>query len=90
MTYPEPSTEAKLWVVQQIAKFIHETEAHGSFRKLIYDYLNLDYVEAYLAGGMDITNTMSPDDYRKYVGKMFIVAMREGENEPAIQFHSGD
>jgi hypothetical protein len=35
--FTEPSTEAKLWVLEQIAKFIHDTEARGSFRRLIYE-----------------------------------------------------
>jgi hypothetical protein len=87
-TYPEPSTEAKLWVLGQIAKFIHDTEARGSFRRLIYEYLDLDYVEAYVAGGMDITNTLSHGNYKNFVGRVFRVNIIE--DEPEIQIHSGD
>ena len=63
---PEPSTEAKLWVIEQIAKFIRDTKGHGSFRKLIYEYLNLEYVEAYEAGAMCITNSISSDNFHEY------------------------
>ena len=66
MTYTEPSTEAKLWVIDQIAQFIIDTEGDGTFRKLIYDYLNLQYAEAYEAGAMCITNSMSSDNYHEY------------------------
>lgn len=64
---PEPSTEAKLWVIGQIAKFIHDTHGDGSFRCMIYEYLKLGYSEAYLAGGMTITNTLSKEAYREWV-----------------------
>lgn len=84
----EPSTEAKLWVIEQISRFIRDTKGHGSFRKLIYDYLNLEYADAYLAGGMDITNMLSPEEYkRNFKDKLFVV--NDG-NEPEIQTHSGE
>jgi hypothetical protein len=63
----EPSTEAKLWVITQLAQFIHDHKADGTFRTLIYDYLNLTYQEAYLASGMTITNRLSKDSYEEYV-----------------------
>lgn len=66
MTYTEPSTEAKLWVVDKIAQFIIDTEGDGTFRKLIYEYLNLEYSEAYEAGAMCITNSISSDNYHEY------------------------
>lgn len=75
----EPSTEAKLWVLKQIAKFIRDTEAQGSFRKLIYEYLDLDYTDAYLAGGMDIINSLSHENYKEFVGKVFILKTDESE-----------
>lgn len=65
--YPEPSTEAKLWVIQQLAQFIRDTEGDGSFRKMIYDYLNLSYQEAYLAGGTVITNSIDKESYKEWV-----------------------
>lgn len=87
-TFSEPPAEAKLWVIEQIAKFIRDTKGHGSFRKLIYEYLNLEYVDAYLAGGMDITNMLSPEEYKKnFKEKLF--AAKDGD-EPEIQMHSGD
>lgn len=57
--------EVKLWTISQIAKFIND--GGGTFRKLIYDYLNLDYMDAHMAGGMTITNALyvhpkSPSD----------------------------
>lgn len=85
---PEPSTEAKLWVIEQIAKFIRDTKGHGSFRKLIYEYLNLEYVDAYLAGGMDITNMLSPEEYKKNFKEKLFVAGDGDESE--IQIHSGE
>ena len=66
MTYTEPSTEAKLWVIDRIAQFIIDTEGDGTFRKLIYDYLNLDYAEAYEAGAMCINNSISTENYHEY------------------------
>ena len=63
---PEPSTEAKLWVVDKIAQFIIDTEGDGTFRKLIYEYLNLEYVEAYEAGAMCITSSISSDNFHEY------------------------
>lgn len=66
--YPEPTSESKLWVITQIASFIHDTRADGTFRTLIYDYLNFNnYHEPYLAGGMTITNSLSQDSYEEYV-----------------------
>ena len=81
-TFPEPSTEAKLWVLGQIAKFIHDTEGNGSFRKLIYEYLDLDYADAYLAGGMVLTTTLSQESYKEFVGKVFAVEI-EGDKTKA-------
>ena len=77
MTFHESPHEAKLWVIQQIAKFIHDTEANGSFRTLIYEYLDLDYAEAYLVGGMDITNSLSHENYKEFTGKVFAVEIKE-------------
>lgn len=88
MTLPEPSTEAKLWVIEQITKFIHDTGGNGSFRKLIYEYLDLDYADAYLAGGMVITNTLSHESYKEFVGKMFLIEIKE--DEPETQIHPGE
>lgn len=79
MTFLESPHEAKLWVIQQIAQFIHDTEGNGSFRKLIYEYLDLDYGEAYMAGGMVITNTLSHENYKEFNGKVFSVEI-EKEN----------
>ena len=62
----EPSTEAKLWVIDRIAQFICDTEGEGTFRKLIYDYLNLDYADAYDAGAMCITSSISSDNFHEY------------------------
>ena len=73
----EPSTEAKLWVLRQISQFIRDTEAQGTFRKLIYEYLDLDYTDAYLAGGMDIINSLSHENYKEFVGKVFSVEIEE-------------
>ena len=67
MNYPEPPTYAKLWVISQLAQFIHNNKADGTFRTMIYDYLNLSYQEAYLAGGMVITNSLSKDNYEEFV-----------------------
>ena len=64
--FTEPSTEAKLWVIDRIAQFICDTEGEGTFRKLIYEYLNLEYVEAYEAGAMCITNSISSDNFHEY------------------------
>lgn len=69
--------EAKLWVLRQISQFIRDTEAQGTFRKLIYEYLDLDYTDAYLAGGMDIINSLSHENYKEFVGKIFSVEMEE-------------
>lgn len=66
MTYTEPSTEAKLWVVDRIAQFICDTQGDGTFRKLIYEYLNLQYAEAYEAGAMCITNSLSTENFHEY------------------------
>jgi hypothetical protein len=63
----EPPTEAKLWVITQLAQFIHDHKAEGTFRTMIYNYLNLTYQEAYLAGGMTITNSLSRDSYEEFV-----------------------
>lgn len=49
--------EVKLWTVSQIAKFIND--GGGTFRKLIYEYLDLDYMDACVAGGMTITNALA-------------------------------
>ena len=66
--YPEPNSEAKLWVITQLAQFIHDTNGSGSFRHMIYEYLNLpNYHDAYLAGGMVITNTLSEEAYKEWV-----------------------
>lgn len=69
--------EAKLWVLRQISQFIRDTEAQGTFRKLIYEYLDLDYTDAYLAGGMDIINSLSHENYKEFVGKIFSVEIEE-------------
>ena len=53
----EPNDDAKLWTLSAIAKFI--VGDGGSFRNLVYDYLGLDYDEAYRAGGMIITNAIA-------------------------------
>lgn len=52
--------EVKLWTISQIAKFIND--GGGTFRKLIYEYLDLDYVDAYEAGGMVITNALCREE----------------------------
>lgn len=48
--------ETKLWTISQIAKFIND--GGGTFRKFIYEYLDLEYAEAYDAGAMIITNAL--------------------------------
>ena len=64
----EPSIEAKLWVISQISRFIHDTKGDGTYRTLIYDYLNFNnYHEPYEAGAMVITNSISKESYEEYV-----------------------
>lgn len=52
----------KLWIISQIAKFI--LDGGGTFRKLIYEYLELDYASAYGAGGMTISNCVNDARYK--------------------------
>lgn len=64
----EPSAEAKLWVISQISRFIHDTKGDGTYRILIYEYLNFNnYHEPYEAGAMVITNSISKESYEEYV-----------------------
>jgi hypothetical protein len=63
--YKEPETDAKLWVINRLATFIHETEGQGTFRKML-EYLNLKYVETYEIGGMTLSNSISPEAYKEW------------------------
>lgn len=57
---PDPGADAKVWVLRKLAE--HIKDGCGSFRTMIYDYLDMDYSTAYLAGGMEVSNALSSEE----------------------------
>ena len=50
----------ELEMLKKISQYIKD--GGGSFRALIYGYLNLQYTDAYLAGGMDLSNAICTEE----------------------------